>query len=294
MTTIKTRTISAAGNDISYLEKGEGPLFLCLHGFPDHAGTFKQQLEFFAARNFRVVAPYMRGYGPALKNPDQTFTAYDTGSDALALMDALGEEKAIILGHDWGASAAYAAAHMAPERVTHLITAAVPYGPNFTQALFTDGDQQRRSWYMFFFLAPFAEAAVAKNNYAFIERLWAEWSPEWKADPEHLSDLKNIFSQGSNLTAALSYYRDTFGGTAKPGHTDPRFSGYGKTPIEVPTLYLHGQRDGCIAPDLSDGMEALFSKGLTRQFIDGAGHFLHLEKPDLFNSHIATFLKRKD
>ncbi|MEP3244649.1 MAG: alpha/beta hydrolase [Sneathiella sp.] len=291
MTTIKTRTISAAGNDISYLEKGEGPLFLCLHGFPDHAGTFRHQLDFFARQNFRVVAPYMRGYGPALKTPDPTFAAYDTGSDALALIEALGEEKAIILGHDWGASAAYAAAYMAPERVSHLITAAVPYSPKFMQALLKDGDQQRRSWYMFFFLAPFAEAAVTQNNYAFIDRLWAEWSPGWEVDQNHLSELKDIFSQGSNLTAALSYYRDTFGGAAKPGSTDSRFSGYAKKPIDVPTLYLHGQQDGCITPDLSGGMEALFSKGLTKQFLDGAGHFLHLEKPDLFNSHISQFLK---
>ncbi len=293
MTTITTRTVTAGENETWFLEAGDGPLLLLLHGFPDHAGTFRHQLHHFAGEGYHVVAPYMRGYGPSLKTQKPTYAAYDTGSDALALMDALGQETAVILGHDWGASAAYAAAYMAPERINRLITAAVPYSPRFMQALLQDGDQQRRSWYMFFFLAPFAEAAVAADNFAFIDRLWKDWSPNFQPDEEHMAELKAIFKDGSKLTSALSYYRDTFGGKERPGSNDSRFAGFGREPIHVPSLYLHGLDDGCISATLSDGMETLFPKGLIRATMKGAGHFLHLEQPELFNHHISEFLKKE-
>src|SRR4030095_4472637 len=99
-----------------------------------------------------------------------------------ALMDALaqepGTEPVTVLGHDWGAAAAYGAATMAPERIAKLITMAVPHG--VTKALVTNPAQQRRSWYMFFFQMSFAETAVSYKDFAFIERLWEDWSRVWQ------------------------------------------------------------------------------------------------------------------
>ncbi|MCG8493904.1 MAG: alpha/beta hydrolase [Sneathiellales bacterium] len=292
MTKIKTGSIQAGENEIRFLECGEGKPFLFAHGFPDHPGSFEHQMVYFGSRGYRVIAPYMRGYGPKLSEENPTFGAYDTGSDLLKLMDALEISKAILLGHDWGASAAYAASFLAPERIEALITASVPYGTPFMQSLIADGDQQRRSWYMFFFLAPFAEAAVSANNFAFVERLWKEWSPGLTVPTAHMKTLKDIFSDPGNLTAALSYYRDTFSGKVRAGRNDPAFKDFGRAGIKVPTLYLHGKQDGCISPSLATDMEDYFENGLVTEIIDQAGHFLQLEQPDLVNRTIEDFLNK--
>lgn len=291
MTRIKTGSIQAGKNEIRFLECGEGKPFLFAHGFPDHPGSFEHQLTYFSSKGYRAIAPYMRGYGPGLSEENPTFGAYDTGSDLLRLMDVLEIKSAYLFGHDWGASAAYAASFLAPDRIEKLITASVPYGTPFMQSLITDGDQQRRSWYMFFFLAPFAETAVAADNFAFIDRLWREWSPGLAIPENHLKALKEIFSEPENLTAALSYYRDTFSGRVRPGSHDPAFKDFGRAGIEVPALYLHGKQDGCISPSLAEGMERFFEKGLSTEIIDQAGHFLQLEQPDLVNRAIEDFLK---
>jgi len=291
MTKIKTTSIKAGDNEIQYLEKGSGPLMLCLHGFPDHAWSFEKQLNFFADQGYHVVAPFMRGYGPTLQEENPTFTAFDTGRDALLLIDALGYETATVIGHDWGASAAYVTAFLAPEKVEKLITVAVPYGQQFMASLLQDAEQQRRSWYMFYFLAPFAGMAVSLNNYAFIDRLWADWSPSWHTDNSYLAGLKETLSKPGVLECALAYYRDTFSPKGpRPDHKDNRAK-FGKSPINVPTLYIHGQQDGCISPDLGVGMDALFPAGFKSILMPDAGHFLHLEKPEFFNQSVSDFLQ---
>ncbi|MEH6404145.1 MAG: alpha/beta hydrolase [Sneathiella sp.] len=293
MTKIKTTILNAGGNDIQFLEKGDGPLLLCLHGFPDHAWSFEQQLHFFADQGYRVVAPFMRGYGPSLAEENPTFTAFDTGQDALSLIDALGYETATLIGHDWGASAAYVAAFLAPKKINKLVTVAVPYGRQFMASLLQDADQQRRSWYMFYFLAPFAEKAVSLNNFAFIDRLWSDWSPSWNTDNAYLDKLKETLSKPGVLECALAYYRDTFNPMKpRPVPQDDR-ANFGKSPIKVPSLYIHGQQDGCISPELGIGMNALFPAGLQTILMPDAGHFLHLEKPDLFNQSVSDFLQNK-
>ena len=135
--------------------------------------------------------------------------------DALALIPALGYKDAIIFGHDWGAVAAYGAAAASPDRVSKLITAAVGYGSGFFEALATNYAQQRRSWYMFFFQTKIAEAAVSFNDFAFLEKLWTDWSPGWKWAPEDLEALKQSFRATGTLEAALGYYRVTLGPVLK-------------------------------------------------------------------------------
>ncbi|NIR43933.1 MAG: alpha/beta hydrolase, partial [Gammaproteobacteria bacterium] len=88
------------------------------------------------------------------------------------------------------AAAAHAAAAMAPEQFSKLITIAVPYGPAFTESLVTNPEQQRRSWYMYFFQLPFSDQAVALDDFRFIERLWRDWSPGWDIPADELAAVK--------------------------------------------------------------------------------------------------------
>ena len=277
--------VEANGLSFHYLEAGEGPTVLALHGFPDHARSYRHQLTALAEAGYRVVAPYMRGYAPT-EIPDAGYFGVPAlAEDAIALAEALSDEPVILMGHDWGAAAAYTAAAMAPERFSKLITMAVPRGA-FFQSLMTNPEQQRRSWYMFYFQLPMADAAVSLNDFAFIERLWRDWSPSWDIPMEELASVKATLGKPGVLAAALSYYRHTF----NPPPDAP--GGGGATQqIQVPALYIHGREDGCIGVELAEHMEEFFANGLRKVIIDGAGHFVHQEKPDEVNRVILEFLQ---
>ena len=286
---INERTIDANGMTFSLLEAGDGPLALLLHGFPDHNRSWEPIIESMASAGWHAVAPAMRGYAPSGPAPDGCYQAWATGGDAVALIEALGYRDAVVIGHDWGATAAYAAARQAPERIRKLVTMAVPHGPGMGQSFVTNGDQQRRSWYMFFFQLPYAEAAVEFDDFAFIDRLWSEWSPGYVAPPESRAALKRMFATDGVLANALAYYRQTFSPTPEhPDWAERQTISHG--PIGVPTLYLHGADDGCIGLEVCDGMEASFTAGLQRVVVPEAGHFLQVEQPAAVAEHVLGFL----
>lgn len=282
--------VRARGIEFHTLEAGDGPLVLCLHGFPDHARSFRYQLPVLAAAGFRAVAPFMRGYAPTGPAPDGCYQTAALAGDAVALIEALGYQDAVVVGHDWGALAAYGAALAAPRRVRTLVAAAVPYGPQLVTAMTGNYDQHKRSWYMFFFQMPLAEAAVAQDDFAFLERLWRDWSPGWQWPSEEMAALKETFHQPGVLAAALGYYRAAF----NPALQDPALADLQMrmlmTPIEVPALYLHGADDGCIGRELVAGMADFFPRGLRVEMVPGAGHFLHQERPDVVNRVLLEFL----
>ena len=288
MTEFSKGTIEANGLTFHYLEAGEGPTVLALHGFPDHARSYRHQMTALAAAGYRVVAPYLRGYAPTEVPDGGYFGVPALAADAVALAQAFSHEPVILIGHDWGAAAAHSAAALSPESFSKLITIAVPYGPAFTESLVTSPQQQRRSWYMFYFQLPFAETAVALNDFAFIERLWQEWSPGWDYPRDELDSLKLTLGAPGVLTAALNYYRHTFN---PPPNAPDLAAVTAPQQIQVPTLYIHGRNDGCIGVELADGMEAYFDKGLKRVVVEDAGHFVHQERPDEVNHLILEFLE---
>src|SRR5882724_11812032 len=120
MDPFKSAVVNANGVRFATLEAGDGPLVLCLHGFPDHARSFRHQLPALAAAGFRAVAPYMRGYAPTQAAPDGRYQSAVLAQDATELITALGYDSAYVFGHDWGAMAAYGAAIIAPQRVKKL------------------------------------------------------------------------------------------------------------------------------------------------------------------------------
>jgi len=288
---LKTRVVRASNINFTVLEMGEGPLVLCLHGFPDTARSFRHQMPALAGAGYHVVAPFMRGYSPTEAAPDGRYDSAALSEDALALVTALGYKDAILFGHDWGAVAAYGAAAAAPDRVAKLVTAAVPYGNKFIEALIINYAQQRRSWYMFFFQTAIADAAVAFNDFAFLEKLWADWSPGWKWAAEDMEALKKSFRAKGTLEAALGYYRATLGAAFKMPIDPKQLAAMPSAPINVPAMMIHGRDDGCIGAETLEGMEKLFAKGLKIELVAGAGHFVHQERPEIVNEMVLKFLK---
>jgi pimeloyl-ACP methyl ester carboxylesterase len=275
---MRTGMVRANGLEFGVLEAGSGPLALCLHGFPDTAHTWAYLLPALAAAGFRAVAPFMRGYAPTAVPADGDYRVAALAADAVALHEALGgDEDAVLIGHDWGAEAAYAAAADAPGRWRRLVTLAVPPA-GLDPVLFSDYEQLKRFFYLFLFRDPegLAEAVVAADGMSFLDRLWADWSPGL-APAAHLNRVKESLREPANLAAAIDYYR------AAPSAGETR-----RAP--QPTLYLHGADDGCIAARLARRAEPLLAPSSRVLVIDDVGHFPHLEKPLEINNHILAWV----
>src|SRR5690606_9929938 len=207
MSDITTGSVTANGLDFGYLEAGpaDGPLALLLHGFPDSAHTWRHRMPELAAAGYRAVAPFMRGYAPTSVPEDGAYQAGALAADAVALHDALGGgPDAVVIGHDWGAFAAYGAANAAPERWRRVVAMSVP-PPAVVTASFFDYEQLKRSFYIFLFQTPLAEAAL---NRGFVEGLWRDWSPDDGRDRSQAVDrVMECLATPDNIAAALGYYR---------------------------------------------------------------------------------------
>lgn len=284
---IARRTVRANGVDFHVLETGSGPLALCLHGFPDTAHTWRHLLPALARAGFRAVAPFLRGYAPSSVPDDGRYQSGVLAEDADALHDVLGGDgDAVVIGHDWGAAGAHGAAVMSPQRWRRVVTMAVPPGPALGAALLGDLAQLKRSWYMFFFQTPFAEMIVSARDHAFIDMLWRDWSPGFTPDT---AEVKRSLTDGAHLSAALGYYRATLGN----GLRDPALERAQFATQEYPTqphLYLHGRDDGCVGVSVVDTAMSTMPANLEVRLIDRAGHFLHLEQPEIVEQHVIGFL----
>jgi pimeloyl-ACP methyl ester carboxylesterase len=281
---MEERWVAANGLRFGILDTGprDAPLVLCLHGFPDSAWTWRHLLPVLAERGYRGVAPFMRGYGPTDAPADGPYEVSALGRDACALHEALGgDERAALIGHDWGAAATYAAVRLEPERWSSFVTAAVPPTGHLALDLISP-EQMRRSWYSYLFQLPVAEAVVAADGMAFVDRLWADWSPGYEAAAD-LALVKDALGSPERLCAAIRYYRDTPSELRAPSLSD-------SLPADKPFLYLHGHDDGCIGIDVLDAAAPFFPAGAEVEIVTEAGHFLHLEQPDRFNARVVAFL----
>jgi pimeloyl-ACP methyl ester carboxylesterase len=284
--------VKANGIDFAYLEQGpaDGRLALCLHGFPDTAWTWRHLLPTLGEAGFRAVAPFMRGYAPTALAPDGRYQTGALVADACALHEALGGgPDAVLVGHDWGALAAYGAAAHQPQRWRRIVAAAVP-PPSTVAETFLDYDQLRRSWYVFFFQSPLAGAAVAMDDLAFIRRLWADWSPGYDASFD-LPKVKDALRDPDNLEAAIGYYRALLDSADQAPELAAEQAAT-QAPTPQPTLYLHGSNDGCMMSKVARGAASSLGPGSEVVVVPATGHFLHLETPQKFNALVAQFLRR--
>ena len=270
-----TRTVSANGLKFALFEEGDGPLVILLHGFPDTAESWNTIRPAIARAGFRVAAPFLRGYAPT-EVPTKDTTTETLAADVVAIADALGAETFRVVGHDWGAEAAYSAVGLAPKRVERLVTIGIPHRVAIT---FTP----KIAWALRHFAMlnlPGAVARFARDDFATLEMLWRRWSPTWKFTEADLAPVKNAFSAPGSLNAAIGYYRAA----------RLRAPAMMRAPIDVPTLCIAGADDAAVNLDVYHSAKHHFSGRYEVVAIPG-GHFCHCESPQAFLDAAIPFLK---
>lgn len=268
------QVVEANGLRFGYHSVGEGPLVLFMHGFPDTARAWDLVLPKVADAGFRAVAPYMRGYAPT-DSPPTDATIDDLGADVIGLIDAFEADTATVVGHDWGAAAAYAAAALAPERVGRLVTVALPHPGGFKPKI---GDL----WPARHFLTFRRKAAPAKfiaNDFKGLREIYGRWSPQWDFGEPELADIKRCLSNPDSLDAVFGYYRAL---QRKPSELMRR-------KISTPTTAIAGRTDGAVPLRAFADAASRFAGDYEVDELPG-GHFAHREHPELFAEMVLTRL----
>jgi pimeloyl-ACP methyl ester carboxylesterase len=281
--------LKGAGLSFSAYEMGEGPLVLCVHGFPDTPATWRFLLPDLAAAGFRAVAVTLRGYEASSQPADGDFALASLVDDVLGWVAALGARKAHLIGHDWGSTLVQLAAARGPDVAASVTALAVAHPAAFAARMAGDFAQLERSWYVFMFQAPGLADALLQGG-DFLEFLWRRWSPGWTPTPTVLAAARAAFREPGVAAGALAFYRRAF---------DPDGPGAAASqallsaPIRAPVLGLAGERDGCVGVGLfQDSFPTPpFMREPKIEQVAGAGHFLHLERPEQANPQIVHWLK---
>jgi pimeloyl-ACP methyl ester carboxylesterase len=244
-----------------------------------------------AAAGYRAVAPFTRGYAPTSIAPDGIYQTGALSADANALHEALGGDgDAVLIGHDWGAPSVYGAAASEPQRWKRVVGMAVPPGAAMGMSFATNLEQTKRSWYMFYFQHPLSDMVVPANDLAFIDMLWRDWSPGYDGAIDS-ENCKACLRDPAHMSAALGYYRATLGTGARSEKYDV-IQAAGGGELTQPTLYLHGSNDGCIGTEVAELARAM-SPWAEVKIVEGAGHFMQLEKPAEVNKLIIDWITAK-
>ena len=294
MPTVRTPTL-----EIGYEEWGEaaGAPVVLLHGFPDDAHAWDGVAPPLAARGYRVLAPYLRGYGPTRfldAGAPRMAQQAAIGQDLLDFMDAAGIERAALAGYDWGGRAACIAAILAPARVRALVTIG---GYNVQNTVApprpASAEEERAAWYQWYFNTERGRLGLEKNRREICRLLWRDWSPGWRFDDATFEQAAAAFDNPDFVPVVIHSYRHRH--RHAPG--DPRFDAIEgrlaqRPRIEVPSVILHGADDAVDFPSRTERHPAMFPDGTERHVIPDAGHFLPREQPGAVVDALLPLLAR--
>jgi pimeloyl-ACP methyl ester carboxylesterase len=273
----------------------DGPVALCLHGFPDTANGWRKVAPVLAEAGWKVVAPFMRGYVPSSIPTDGSYHVGALMDDALRLLEAVGPTgRDVIIGHDWGAMAASGVAALPDNPFGKAVIMSVPplasfqplgRVPDAGKLLAQLPRQALRSWYMMYFQLPWLPERSASWV---VPRLWKAWSPGYDATQD-LRHVDAAIGAPDRWRAALGYYRATVR-MSKPPAQYAELHDHWLLPPVLPSLYLHGTDDGCAAPDYARWVQEILPAGSAVKIVEAAGHFLQLDQPEVVAQHIVDFI----
>jgi pimeloyl-ACP methyl ester carboxylesterase len=273
------------------------PVALCLHGFPDTPHGFRSVAPKLVSAGWRVIAPFMRGYAPSTIPTDCSYHIGAVMDDATRVLEAVGATgRDVVIGHDWGAMAAWGLAALPDSPFIKAVVMSVPPTPAFRPVSGVGAQrslaallpaQAVRSWYLHYFQFPW----LAERSASWIlPLLWRRWSPGFDAT-EDLRHVDAAIGSPQSWRAALGTYRALL----RPGTVPAQYAALQRRwwgGAEMPVLYLHGADDGCMTAKFADRARAVLPPGGGASVVDHAGHFLQLEQPDTVAGHILDFIGR--
>lgn len=277
-------TASVNGVRLHYVEMGSGPLVVLLHGFPEFWYCWRHQIPALAAAGYRVIAPDMRGYNRSEKPEGvESYQVERLAEDVAALIRHTGEERAVVVGHDWGGVVAWQTAIQLPAVVDRLIVLNAPHPAAMAREL-RNPAQLLRSAYVVFFQAPLLpEALIRANHYALLERMFRNqpMRPGAYTDTD-IRRYKAALDQPGALTAALNYYRAL-------SRRDPRATFAPPPLISAPTLLIWGDQDFALGIGLTEGLEQ-WVPGIRVEHLSDASHWVQNDQPERVNALMVEFL----
>ena len=280
--TLRTPTL-----EIAYHESGptDGPPVILLHGWPSDPHDWDGVAPPLAGDGCRVLVPWLRGYGgtrfldPSTPRSGQQAAL---GADVRDFMDALGIERALLVGYDWGGRGACVCAALWPERVRGLVSI---NGYNI-QNIPTAGRpgaaaQEHRHWYQWYFHTERGRAGLQENRRDIARLLWRLWSPNWQFDDATFEATASSFDNADFVDVTIQSYRHRYGNAPGDPALEPLEQRLAeRPPITVPTIVLHGACDGVGPPEQSENHARHFTGRYERRVVPVAGHFLSRETPD--------------
>jgi pimeloyl-ACP methyl ester carboxylesterase len=284
------RDISANGVLLHAAEAGSGPLVLLLHGFPQFWWAWRAQLTGLAAAGFRAVAPDLRGYGASDK-PPRGYDLPTLSADVAALVRALGERDAVVVGHDWGGLLAWTTAVLHPRTVRRLVVVSMAH-PRRMRAAITDREQRRALRYALPFQLPrVPERRLTRADDDPVAELMRNWSgPAW----QHTADFAEAVDRYRSAAripqaaySAMEYYR--WAGRSQLRPDGLRYARRMAAPVTAPTLQLHGELDPYVLPSTAEGSGRFVAGAYEWRLVPGAGHFLPEEAPTDVTTAIADW-----
>jgi pimeloyl-ACP methyl ester carboxylesterase len=283
---IQTLAIAANGLQFHALAAGpvDGPLVLLLHGFPESSAGWRHQIGPLAAAGFRVVAPDQRGIGLSSKPEGSAAYRLDIlAGDIVAIIRALGRERAQVVGHDWGGVVTWALAMHHADVVERVAILDAPHPDVFAAWLRDHFSQKLKSWYMAFFQLPWLpEFMLRLGNFHLLANALVKSSRPGTFTPADLATCRTAWSRTGALTGMLNWYRAKgAAGAARPP----------AGPIAIPVRLMWGDKDEALEPGMADASIALCSAGEVFHFPD-ATHWLAPEEPARVNALLLEFLRR--
>ncbi|BAZ28397.1 alpha/beta hydrolase fold protein [Cylindrospermum sp. NIES-4074] len=273
--------INTNGVKLHYVTQGEGPLMLMLHGFPEFWYSWRHLIPEFA-KDFKVVALDLRGYNDSDKPQAQSAYAMDElVKDVAGVIQGLGYQECILVGHDWGGAIAWNFAYAHPDMVEKLIVLNLPHPAKFVEGLRTP-QQLLRSTYIFLFQLPWLpELLLQALDYEAIAKVIQGTAVNKSAfTPADLDAYKDAAAKRGALTAMLNYYRNIV--HLLTTKTSWRV-------LEVPTLLIWGANDVALGKELTYGTAA-YVRDLQIKYIANSGHWVQQEQPELVTQYMQEFL----
>jgi pimeloyl-ACP methyl ester carboxylesterase len=284
------RSISANGVVLHVAEAGTGPLVLLLHGFPQFWWTWRAQLTALAGAGFHVVAPDLRGYGASDK-PPRGYDLPTLSADAAALVRALGEQDAVVVGHDWGGLLGWTMAALHPRSVRRLVVLSMAH-PRRLRAGMADPRQRRASAYALRFQVPrLPERMLTRADDDPVADLMQRWAGRAWARTADFAEAVDRYRSASRIPqaayGAMEYHRWAARSQLRPDGL--RYARRMAAPITAPTLQLHGELDSCVLPSTARGSGRYVAGAYEWRELSGVGHFPQEETPDDVSAAIADW-----